>query len=91
MVTKGMFESRLESLRVWLQRVLAGFTNGQRPGAGPEPLREDAFWSDPPLAPTTVSRQAPDSLDFERAGQMVALMAGLGESVQPARAPKNNQ
>ncbi len=86
-----MFESRLESLRVWLQRVLAGFTNGPRPGAGPEPLREDALWSDPPLASAPVSQQAGNSPDFERAGQMVALMAGVGESVQPERAPKNNQ
>ena len=86
-----MFESRLESLRAWLQRVLAGFTNGPRPGAGPEPLREDALWSDPPLVPARVSQQAANSPDFERAGQMVALMAGLGPSVQPERAPKNSQ
>ena len=85
-----MFESRLESVRKWVQLVLVGFSNGPRLGAGPEPLREDAFWSDPPPLPPAAS-QPPDSPDFEPAGQMLALMAGLGESVQPERAPRNNQ
>ena len=71
--------------------MLAGFTNGPRLGAGIEPLREDAYWSDPPPLPAAVSQQVANSPDFERAGQMVALMAGLGESVHPERAPGNNQ
>lgn len=76
-----MVESWLESLRSRARRVLAGFTNGPRPGAGPEPMREDALWTDPPPPVPETAKPSVDS-GLRRAEQIVALQSGLGESTR---------
>ena len=87
-----MVEFWLESIRSRARDVLAGFTNGPRPGAGLEPMREDPLWTDPPPPPaaepagiTAASEAIPVAFDIRRPEQIVALQAGLGESIRAAK------